>query len=63
MNDPIQALECVCAILADQRFAGTDQNPSGIRDLLWSATQQAKSEIERLRDELREAQKHLVSPL
>jgi hypothetical protein len=48
MNDPIATLLFCSEILDKQRFAGFDQNPSGIRDLLYSAIRDAERKIKDL---------------
>jgi hypothetical protein len=48
-------LDYISNTLGNQRFAGLDQNPKGIRDLLGTAVQEAK----RLERELAQAQADL----
>lgn len=43
-RDPIKTLEYVNEVLNGLRFAGTDQNPKGIRDLLYSAISELKKQ-------------------
>jgi hypothetical protein len=55
MNDPLHTLQYCFEVIQEQRFAGTNQNPCGVRDLLYSAIRGAETEINRLRRELAEA--------
>lgn len=55
MKDPIATLYACDKLIEKQRFAGLDQNPKGVRDLLYCAIRAAEAEIDRLRENLRRA--------